>query len=259
MRPRVEQSKRTNYTSLLFILSATLSLYFASPLLKASFFSKGFGLLPTVRADDADADPGPRIDIPNWYRNQNPSTHSQLTARSVFRLGGRIDLYCYPSTGGYLWATHVSTVELDLLGLDRFKEQDRSFNETEEDAFCERFQLLDPLHDDLDDLEKYNYIPPPEGDNRKRPRFRHIFCWPKTGGAWVKRLTYTKELGWYTPGGDMKVSTEGDSSLTGAIWNARTMEERCQAFERAGGKFCAKLEDCEETKRYVGKKIWLDD
>ncbi|KAK6515958.1 hypothetical protein TWF281_004549 [Arthrobotrys megalospora] len=251
MRSRAIQPKKTNYTSLLFILSVTLCLLFASPLLKAPYFSKGFGLLPLVRADDM----GPPIPYAPIDENK---VRSPRIARSRFYLGGSISLYCYPSGGGFWYASDVSSVELDFLGIDRFKPQDRAFNQSEEDAFCERFQLLGPLYDDDDDkFELYRYYPPPEAEN-KRPRIRHIFCWPKTGGAWVKKLTYIKEGGWYDSG-PMTVTTEGEKSLVGAIWNAHSMEERCQAFERAEGKFCAKLEDCEETKPFIGKKIWLDN
>ncbi|KAK6544304.1 hypothetical protein TWF694_001004 [Orbilia ellipsospora] len=246
---RVIQQKKTNYTSLLFILSVTLSIYFASPPLKAPDFSKGFGLLPLVRADDRDlSTPYARID-------KNQLTQSPRIARSRFHLGGSASLYCYPSVGGHWYATDVSSVELDFLGIDRFKPQDRSFNQTEEDAFCERFQLLEPFYDDEKFAWHIQNLPKAES---KRPSIRHIFCWPRTGGAWVKKLMYTREGGWYSFG-PVKVDSEGEENLVGAIWNAHSMEERCQAFERAEGKFCAKLEDCEETKPYMGIKIWLDD
>ncbi|KAF3206888.1 hypothetical protein TWF192_001311 [Orbilia oligospora] len=247
MRSQAIQPKKTRYTLLLFILSTALSLHF----LKVPYFSKGFSFLPPVRADDGD------LPIPYARRDENQFTHSPPMARSRFDLGGRISLYCYPSDGGYWYATHVSSVELDFLGIDRFKPQDRALNQTEEDAFCKRLQLLEPLYDDGND--DWVYKPPLQADN-KHPRIRHIFCWTKTGGAWVKKLTYMREGGWYGPG-RLKVTIEGDSSLVGAIWNAYSMEERCQAFERAGGKFCAKPEDCEETKPYIGKKNlarWLE-
>ncbi|KAK6336952.1 hypothetical protein TWF718_009740 [Orbilia javanica] len=248
MLSRVTEPKKANYTSLLFIFSVTLSLHFASFFPEPPYLSKGFGLLPSVRADDGNSP------IP-YVRIDNQLTRSPRIARSRFHLGGGISVYCYPSIGGHWYATGVSSVELDFLGIDRFKPQDRSFNQTEEDAFCEKFQLLEPFYDD-DKFDWYSQ-PHPEGES-KRPSIRHIFCWPKTGGAWVKKLAYTKEGGWYEFG-TMEDIGEGGEGLVGAIWNAHSMEERCQAFERAGGKFCAKLEDCEETKPYIGMKIWLDD
>ncbi|KAK6511345.1 hypothetical protein TWF481_000265 [Arthrobotrys musiformis] len=245
MRSRFVQPKKTNYTSLLFILSVSLSFY----------FSKEFGLLPLVRAEDAGIPIDTSYDGTDWVGPDR--ILSPPVWRSQFHLGGGIWLACYPSNvDGWLYVPDVSTVELDFLGIDRFKPQNRSFNQTEEDAFCERIQLLDPLHD-RDNPERA-YLPPPDDPENKLPRVRNIFCWPKTGGAWVKKLSYMAEWGWWD-GGEIKVTTEGEPSLVGAIWNAHSMEERCQAFERAEGKFCAKLEYCEETKRFIGKKIWLDD
>ncbi|KAJ6260235.1 hypothetical protein Dda_4459 [Drechslerella dactyloides] len=156
-----------------------------------------------------------------WQRSV-PKTVSTMNKfpRTSFFLGSPAVL-CYPRGGGTWLATDVTPVELEFLGLDRLKPQNRSPDQDEEDKFCERLQLLDP-----------DYL------------FDYSIDWTE----YARQITDGVVAGY-----------KFDDSYDMGIKNAYTMEERCQAFERAGAKFCAKFEDCKETKRFIGEQIWLED
>lgn len=149
----------------------------------------------------------------------------------------------------YFCLIQVTPVELDFLGLDRFVPQNRSSDQTEEDAFCERLKTIGAVYrDGTKDKWKFVYQgpdPPPTSANR--------YCWPRAGGAWVMKLwvdDYDIDYKYFYNNNYTLMN------LVGAIGNAFTMEERCIAMERAGAKFCARLDDCAETKQFAGKQIW---
>lgn len=48
---------------------------------------------------------------------------------------------CWPSTGG-VWIKHLSPVEMQYLGLDRFADAERSADPAEEDTFCTKLRQL---------------------------------------------------------------------------------------------------------------------
>ncbi|KAK6359387.1 hypothetical protein TWF696_000547 [Orbilia brochopaga] len=178
----------------------------------------------------------------------NPPGHDfQWTI--FIRSRGSGSVACYPRIRGTYFVNDVTLVELDFLGLDRFKTQYKSPDEDEEEAFCERLHLLGSTY--LPDNYK-------AWDEYLKQRLYGAwtadrFCWPSSGGVWVKKfwLSYNETGAYEFYGGESGVR------LAAAIRNADTMDERCRAFERAGAKFCARVEDCEETKRFIGKKIDL--
>lgn len=146
----------------------------------------------------------------------------------------------------------MTPVEFVFLGLNRFKPANRSDDQVEEDRFCEKLQLIGPIFQ-IDDDYPPAYLrdpqPPP-------PLFSDKFCWPRSGGAWVRKLWTSQQVEGYD---DFYGNNDTLLTYIGSIKNAYTMEERCQAFEKAGAKFCARLEDCEETKRFSGKEIWPEE
>ncbi|PSK35099.1 hypothetical protein B9Z65_1682 [Elsinoe australis] len=93
---------------------------------------------------------------------------------------------CWPSTGGLLRRGHVTGIELDFLGLDRFDNVPRPspYNATLEDGFCERLERLGAAHhkDDSDCFESMLH---------GTRRYRALLAWPENdaGGAWALVLT----------------------------------------------------------------------
>ncbi|KAF3910590.1 hypothetical protein ABW21_db0203208 [Orbilia brochopaga] len=157
---------------------------------------------------------------------------------------------CYPGTSGTWFVTDVTPVEFDFLGLDyNDLPQNKSSDQFTEDKFCDRLQLLEPMYVP-DNYKAWDHFM-----QEKLPTnwIGNKFCWPRSGGAWVKKfwLSFPDKAGAYEfYGGERGIGA------VAAIKNAATMEERCLAFEKAGAKFCAKLEDCEETEQFIGQNIW---
>lgn len=140
---------------------------------------------------------------------------------------------CWPSVGGIIVNTHVSSVELDFLNLPRFEASRRSNNISEEDVFCRKLRKTGGKWWDnyWDFLEAV--------DSRMRPistkeREALLLGWPADGGVWVM-----KALNWYNFGVE-----PGSWRLR----NAHTMGERCKAMEMSGATYYANPEDCEYVK-----------
>ncbi|VTT66004.1 unnamed protein product [Fusarium fujikuroi] len=128
----------------------------------------------------------------------------------------------WPKKGGYY--THLcSIVELEFLGLDRFKPANSSGDPDEEEAHCARMRQLGAtwvkdLDSEIENQWKY--------DSPDSPRL--YAGWPADGGVWVLYTTFsqTKRKG------------------LGRIGNALTMEERWKLIKELGGTFYAKPKDC---------------
>ena len=170
----------------------------------------------------------PPVDVPYV---EEPTERLELISLGG---GGWNTVMCWPSVGGIIVNTHVSSVELDFLNLPRFQSAPRSSNASEEDEFCRQLRRTGAKwwssHGDF--IEAVN--------SRLRPtsakeREALILGWPKDGGVWV-----LKEANWY----DFAGSELG-------IWrmgNAFTMEERCAAMEMAGAVYYKDPYNCESVK-----------
>lgn len=140
---------------------------------------------------------------------------------------------CWPSVGGIIVNTHVSSVELDFLKLSRFEAVPRSENISEEDEFCRQLRRTGgkwwvSYGDFIEAV-----------DAKMRPisakeRESLLLGWPKDGGVWVM-----KETNWYN------FSREPGSWR---LRNAHTMEERCKAMEMSGAVYFENPEDCDSVK-----------
>ncbi|KAH8707179.1 hypothetical protein GQ44DRAFT_557501, partial [Phaeosphaeriaceae sp. PMI808] len=68
------------------------------------------------------------------WRAKPGSTRPEPSARSaVVEHGARVA--CWPSSGG-IWIRHANLVDMSFLGVDRWLDTPRQFNQTAEDEFC---------------------------------------------------------------------------------------------------------------------------
>jgi hypothetical protein len=222
--PRSQPSgRRAIIIAALGVVTAIVALYLAQPLLSSFNYNSCFTM-----DDDRLPDSPPFIDV---------------TTRLEFRgLRGANEVHCFPSEGGVWIADWVSPVELDFLGLDRFKALEKSENQDEEDIFCRRLQKVGAkLWRDFDD-----YIDAMHGARRKTKEeaTRLVLGWPEGGGVYVLKVEGLKD-------DQTGAWTEGWVGGLGSIQNAYTMKERCQAIEKLGGVFYDNPRDCEDIRDLV--------
>lgn len=149
----------------------------------------------------------------------------------ISNLGGTNEVLCWPSVGGILVARSLTAVELDFLSLSRFSPTPRSYNVTEEDAFCQRLRLLGAhwysSYTDYEFAHLYRLRQPTPDETQ----ILHI-GWPATSGVWVMRQ-------------------ENEFDQWDGVFrmrNAYTMEERCKALEMSGATFYENPEECKYVK-----------
>ncbi|KAL2017441.1 hypothetical protein VTK56DRAFT_2097 [Thermocarpiscus australiensis] len=163
----------------------------------------------------------------------------------VERLGGRWRVfydntpgalvYGWPAKGG-MYTLLASPVELDFLGLDRFKPvlHPSPYDPTaapDEEEHCDRMHKLGAhwWETDLEYFREKNddYTPVPGIPGP-------FFCvgWPAGGGVWV--LSTSKRI--------------AAKKNAGILFNAYNMEERCKVIEQLGGTFYADPKDCLELQ-----------
>ncbi|KAL1875202.1 hypothetical protein Daus18300_003273 [Diaporthe australafricana] len=137
----------------------------------------------------------------------------------------------WPSKGGHYALYSCFTVELDFLGVDRFKEADRPHNspsaETDEEAHCKRMRRLGAKWwPSADEEAMWWFMNPEESWDLDTPVT--YFGWPAHGGVWVLNTTIigASEVG------------------AGRIHIAVTMEERCRIMQALGAVYYATPEDC---------------
>jgi hypothetical protein len=148
-------------------------------------------------------------------------------------LGGWNTVMCWPSVGGIIVNTHVTSVELDFLKLPRFQSFPRSYNASAEDEFCRQLRRTGgkwwESHGDFIDAVSAKTRP-----TSAKERESLILGWSGDGGVWV-----IKEAHWYSFG------------VEPGFWrlrNAHTMDERCKAMEMSGAIYYRNAEDCTDVK-----------
>lgn len=133
--------------------------------------------------------------IPEPFYDSQPTD-----VRSYFD-GGGCHVHGHPSCGGILIKKSVNIVDLQFLSLPRLAASKRSYNDQEEDSFCELLRRigakwwkdepshlmslhgLDAYDGDPDDEEKDHKI---QAANEARARQVITFGWPADGfGVWV--------------------------------------------------------------------------
>ncbi|KAJ5086516.1 hypothetical protein NUU61_007823 [Penicillium alfredii] len=166
----------------------------------------------------------------------------------------RYDIYtgqvaCYPSSGG-IWMAELGPLELQHLNINRFESTERSWNQADEDKFCDQLRPFGgswytQSADDLwvgGECHELHEFEPALSIHRQ-------IAFPENGGVWV-------------------LAIEGDALFPpgmATVRNALTMEERCKALEKLGAVFCADLTKCsalqdlsQQPSQLVRKKK-LDD
>lgn len=143
----------------------------------------------------------------------------------------------WPSKGGLYTLYPCFTVELDFLGLDRFRPADRPQSSTsaaaaaaaeaDEEAHCRRMrQLGAEWWPSADDEARWSFENPEGSWELTKPVA--YFGWPARGGVWVLSTTII-----------------GASQMgAGRIHIAVTMDERCKIMEDLGAVYYARPEDC---------------
>ncbi|KAI1264382.1 hypothetical protein F5Y18DRAFT_428004 [Xylariaceae sp. FL1019] len=131
-------------------------------------------------------------------------------------------IYGHPSTGGVLVLSPCNAVELDFLGLDRFEHAKRSLDTKEEDHHCAQMRKLGARWF----RNMYHYRMMPHFEPLKFRRVKVVVtAWPENDpGVWVLPLRDSDDAG-----------SEG----VGRVWNAVSMEERCEVIKRLDGTYYA--------------------
>jgi hypothetical protein len=131
---------------------------------------------------------------------------------------------CWPSDGG-IWIKAATALELEWLGLSRFKSVARppQYNDTEEDLLCARLRGLGGA--------KFWRVPPGNDPPYKWDCLDIEDCWnPELHDRWVAGVE--KGGAWIL---DLVDGKYPDHIM--GLMNAFTMEERCRSIELLGGTF----------------------
>ncbi|ROW14347.1 hypothetical protein VPNG_04014 [Cytospora leucostoma] len=146
--------------------------------------------------------------------------------RSHYNLGPGVGIQGLPACGGEYLLSGATGVELDFLGLDRFRDTERPpgavAGSPDEEAHCDRMRQLGALWFP----DTHTFVEWAVGDTGDSPYIK--VGWPAGGGVWV--LSSTED-----EAGEMGV---------GIIHNAYNMEERCKALELLGAVFYEEPRDC---------------
>ncbi|KAL2017346.1 hypothetical protein VTK56DRAFT_2269 [Thermocarpiscus australiensis] len=153
--------------------------------------------------------------------------------RVAYGSGPGATVYGWPAMGG-IYVLTASAVEIEFLGYERFKPVPHPSPATphaasDEEAHCNKMRQLGAMwwiselawYEDRGSARVHRWAP--------RKSFLRT-GWPATGGVWVLCLT----------------EDEAVQKNAGMIFNAYSMEERCQVIEQLGGTFYANPEDCPE-------------
>ncbi|PVH82826.1 hypothetical protein DL98DRAFT_652843 [Cadophora sp. DSE1049] len=172
----------------------------------------------------------------NICAEPNPTTRIDLDA-----VGSPTNtIMCWPSVGGMIIVDYISSVEFRYLGLDHLKINQRSYNTTEEDHFCQQLRRIggkwwESYWDRTWATEMFM--------RRMSPIEKEVLHigWPETGGVWLLRFEnkYPQIV---------RRGTPTERMYNEIINNATTMEERWRAIKSCGGEFFEDPRDSEYIK-----------
>ncbi|CAJ2509456.1 Uu.00g144820.m01.CDS01 [Anthostomella pinea] len=119
-----------------------------------------------------------------------------------------------------LFSSKGCGVDLVFLQLSRFEPAERSEDSTEEDRHCDRMRQLGAWSfSSVDSYHMIGWMKPELLDGKPLV----VAAWPQSGeGVWV--LT-------------ARDRDEAAEKGLGRVWNASTMDERCEVVESLGGIF----------------------
>ncbi|GCB28263.1 hypothetical protein AAWM_11148 [Aspergillus awamori] len=171
--------------------------------------------------------PAPSSQYPSdWIDCVSPTPEQRFWASHGS--GPGVTVYGFPSKGGLYVLHNCLGVELDFLGLDRFRTTERPSKsdpnwQAKEEAHCDRmrrlgarwvetnYDLFELMVSEREDTDPYICV-----------------GWPAEGGVWVLNTTYGRAI-------DLG---------TAIIYNANNMEERCEMIKILGGIFYQDPKDC---------------
>ncbi|KAF3059604.1 hypothetical protein GL218_05122 [Daldinia childiae] len=184
-----------------------------------------FSFWPLFRASRPVPDEGSReIEYDADWDVPEPETR-----RVVFG-GHSTEVYGYPSSGGFLVLPHCNGVDLLFLQLSRFDPAERSEDPAAEDEHCARMRMLGAWWFMSADEYMTTQMLSPENLWRKTTV---VAAWPESGvGVWVV------------------VARKSDVPYTylAPVWNAFSMEERCDVVKKLGGRFYHDPMECPDLK-----------
>lgn len=155
----------------------------------------------------------------------------------VQKYGARVA--CWPSVGG-VWIKHAELVDLDFLGLDRSSHTHRRLpvNQTEEDEFCTRLQLVG--------AEWWRL--PASFDRRQHLGKDQFACAtletcfkPDVKRDYLIAWAENERVACYVPIAEAEKKGEVRMNM---FYNARTMEDRCHGIRGLGGYWCRCRTEC---------------
>ncbi|KAI1282376.1 hypothetical protein F5Y07DRAFT_237895 [Xylaria sp. FL0933] len=170
----------------------------------------------TGRARDSPDDS--HEDCTDW----NVDTNNPKDQRRVHFSAFSTTVYGHPSTGGVLVLSPCNAVDLDFLGLARLEPAKRYQDAAEEDRHCALMRKLGARW--FKSLYDYSTMPYFEPLKFKRIKVV-VAAWPSySPGVWVAVVRDCHE-----------------ASLVGLgrVWNAVSMDERCEVVEELGGTYYA--------------------
>ena len=210
-------------------LCDSISALCASPRDGMGFFDLGFSA-SLFRSQKAAIRPdGERVNIPSCP----PQTLNNIERHSP-RKGSIV--FGYPSAGGIL-VRAVGPVELIHLGLERFKDAQRSPNAHEEEEFCRRLARLGPQwwasKAEMTDAQLGE-----GGETAEKKLAKQVETgWPSlTHGVWV--LEY-----------DLEDRAHYELRMGASLLaNCLNMDERCPIIQELGGAFYPNPDHCEALR-----------
>ncbi|KAI9926229.1 hypothetical protein ASPWEDRAFT_43585 [Aspergillus wentii DTO 134E9] len=148
---------------------------------------------------------------------------------------GQNDVFCYPSSGG-IWSVNLKPIGLKYLNIDRFHPSTRSYNQTEEDQFCNKLRVFGGkwTSSAMIAMHRSSYCDPYELQYAMRMNSLDIHRevgLPEYGGVWVLHGERYREW-WGYDGSDKGLD------------NVLTMEEQCLVLERMGADYCRYIHSC---------------
>jgi len=177
----------------------------------------------------------PHVSTP-WNGNdwaEEPEAPFEPLKRYSLKYG---NVACWQNNG--VWIKNLSPVEMSTIGLDRFQDTDRAFNERDEEEFCLKLRTYGASFWSLPPKWPENVNWCEELDFCVKPdlQVNITLAYPETGGVWF--LDGSKGWDSYYP-----------QSL--GLKNALTMEERSAVIKDLGGKFCENMQACPETAALI--------
>jgi len=204
----------------------------SSPSSQESTLSKP--LISYERGRDADFQPGNNkwysedgtpLSYQAWRVKDTGGLSPEPTERStITRYGARVA--CWPSNELGIWIKHATPLELDYLGLQRFRDTQRPWpaNTTEEDHFCAALRRTGA---------EFWQLPPSKSQD--------LSCWPLEDCV-EPQIRGHLGLGWPPGGGSCLVNLTDAKKTWGSglsgYYNAKDMDERCDRCSVLGGVWC---------------------